>query len=124
MTEQATWSRCHSIRRLHAVCERSTLDIGGTLEGDRLADAYTALANAVHAYEGDTDELWVIGEDGAGCLPDMLEGAHEHYAQYHAGQWSAGYRALSALSQVCNPGIGGGPTGSTTYDALAELART
>ncbi len=109
------------VRRLFAVCERSLFRIDGTLGYGRLTAALTALANAVHAYSGDSDDMWSLGEYGEAALTDMLPGAYWHFAEWHNGQWSDEYAALSALGMVYKPGMEEGEVDNATFLALETL---
>ena len=72
----------------------------------RVTDAIIALANAVAEYEGDSEQVWYIGEHGyMGGLDNLIVGAYWHYSDYHTGQWSKGYAALSALGRVFTPNM-------------------
>ena len=92
----------------------------------RVTDAIIALANAVSDYEGDTDELWYIGEYGyMGGLASLIVGAYWHYTHWHGGQWSQGYAAFSALGRVFNPNMSTLDDEAPeymTYEALELLA--
>lgn len=80
------------------------------------------LANAVHDYQGDSDDLWYIGEYGACSLADFLVGAYWHYTEWHAGQASQSYVALCAIGQVFSPGMSGPEDENPAYQALNEMA--
>jgi hypothetical protein len=94
----------HSIERLHRVIDRSLFYIDGNLDYDRITDAIITLSNAVNAYDGDSEHMWnTIGEFSPASLPDLIVGAYWHYSEWHNGQWSKGYEALSALGDVFSP---------------------
>ena len=96
----------HNIERLYNVIDCSLFRINGSLDYDRITDAIISLANTVHNYDGDTENIWyTIGEGGECSLGDLIVGAYWHYTEWHGGQWSKGYQALSALGQVFNPGM-------------------
>ena len=113
------------IARLFRVIDNSLFMVTGSLEYDRITDAIIALTNAVHGFEGgdwDTDQLWAIGEHGCCSLPDFIVGAYWHYTEWHAGQSSQSYAALSALGTVFSPGMTCGESDNAAYIALNELA--
>jgi len=111
-----------NIKRYYRVIDNSLFMITGNLDYDRITDAMIALANAVHDFEGDTDDIWCIGEGGSCCLSDLIIGAYRHYAEWHAGQWSKGYAALSSLGQIFNPGMTYPETNNEAYLALESMA--
>lgn len=105
---------------------RALFLINPGLEYSQLADELTALANEVNSYDGDSDELWEIGEGGHCYLADLITGAYWHYADWHKGQWSPEYAALSALGTVFSPGMAGGPEPESSerevFDVMATMA--
>ena len=112
----------HNIERYYRVIDNSLFMITGKLDYDRITDAIIALSNAVHDYDGDTESIRYIGEHGMCCLSDLIVGAYWHYTEWHAGQWSKGYAALSALGRVFNPGMTCPETGNEAYLALNHMA--
>ena len=118
-------NRMRNIERYFRVIDRSLFFIDGTLDYDRLTAAITTLATLVHEFDGDTDEsesMWYIGEYGNCCLSDLIVGAFWHYTEWHGGQWSTGYAALSALGQVFSPGMTCGPEpDSCEYDVYVQM---
>ena len=89
---------------------------------DRVTDAIISLSNAVHDYDGDTMDVWDIGEGGQSTVSELIVGAYWHYTEWHSGQWSKGYAALSALGQVFNPGMTMPETENEAYLALNDKA--
>lgn len=78
--------------------------------------------------ETETDEsTWSIGESGEACLPDFIVGAFWHYSEWHGGQGSQGYLALSRLGEIFSPGMTSTPeegdSEHSTYDQLNQLAK-
>jgi len=68
-----------------------------------------------------------MGEHNYASLPDLISAAYWHFADWHGGQWSSGYKALSSLGQVFSPGpCCNGPELETAeedaYRALHKLA--
>lgn len=114
-----------NIERLFNVVNRSLFTINGKLDYDRLTDAITRLANVIK--DTYTDEnVWYIGEGGETTLDGLIVGAFWHYTEWHGGQNSKGYAALSALGEIFNPGMSSGPetdsSESSTYESLEYLA--
>ena len=113
-----------NIERYLEVINRSLFLVTGKLDYDRLTDAVIKLANAVHDFDGDTDDLWAIGESGECSLSDFIVGAYWHYTDWHSGQDSKSYAALSALGQVFSPGTAPGvEVDAPEYDAYRALQR-
>lgn len=112
----------HNIERYYRVIDQSLFTINGDLDYDRITDAVIKLSNAVHDYDDDTDNLWAIGEDGECGLPDLLVGAYWHYTEWHGGQWSKGYEALSAIGQVFDPGMTSPEPDNYAYQSLNDIA--
>ena len=93
----------------------------------RVTDAVISLADAVADYEGDTYQLWSIGENGyMGGIDNLIVGAYWHYTEWHGGQWSQGYAALCALGRVFTANmstIDDDAPEYMTYEALEEMAQ-
>ena len=110
------------IRRLYNVIDNSLFTTTGQLDYGRITDGIIELANSVHNYDGDNDDLWSIGEMGICDLSDFIIGAYWHYTEWHAGQWSKGYEALSALGQVFSPGMSDPEPDNEAYASLNDMA--
>jgi hypothetical protein len=69
-----------------------------------------------------------IGEFNEACLADLIIGAYWHYSERHAGMYSNGYAALSALGRIYWPNMETGPETETgehsAYTMLNELVET
>lgn len=115
-----------SIKRLHHVIERSLFFIDGNLNYSRITDGLILLANAVQAYDGEFEDIAYIGESSMACVCDIIPGAYWHYTEWHAGQWSKEYAALSAMGGVFSPGMSDGPEYATSehdvFNALEQMA--
>lgn len=111
-----------NINRLYNVIYRSLFTINGRLSYDRLTDGIIKLAEMVQETETDEFTLTDIGEFNEACLSDLIIGAFWHYTEYHDGQTSKGYRALSALGCIYFPGMETGPEPETgEYSAYSML---
>jgi len=116
-------NKLYKIKRLHAVIDRSLFYLDGTLDYDRITDALITLSNAIMDYDGDDETMWnTVGEFSPSNLPDMIVGAYWHYTEWHGGQCSKGYAALSALGDVFNPGMTMPDRDNETYLALESIA--
>jgi hypothetical protein len=92
-----------------------------------LPQALETLARAVH--DNETDEFtWNLGEFLECDLGGLIVAAYWSLSEWHAGQSSPEYRALSALGDVFSPGMSSGPepdsSESEAYDAFDEWFRT
>ena len=119
-----------NIARYFRVIDSSLFMVTGKLDYERVTDAIIKLTNAVDEYDGDTESIWCIGEFGECCLSDLIVGAYWHFTEWHGGQWSKGYAALSTLGQVFQPGMtsieserADGSSAVFAYDALEGMAK-
>ena len=117
-------SDLNNIKRYFKVIDASLFTICGKLDYDRVTDAIIKLSNAVHNFDISDDgyEIWDIGEFGSCSLDELIVGAYWHFTEWHAGQWSKGYAALSALGQVFAPGMTGPESDNEAYQALNTMA--
>jgi hypothetical protein len=87
-------------------------------EYDWVTKSITTLALDLREGGPDTEELWSESTThpsyGEYCLADLIIGAYWHYADYHGGQGSLGYRALSALSLIYSPSLSERRDGSSS----------
>lgn len=111
-----------NIERLFNVIDRSLFRIDGTLDYDRVTDALIKLANTISDTETD-ETVWSIGEFGECNLGDLIVGAYWHFTEWHSGQWSKGYEALSALSRIFSPGMSSVEPDNAAYQALEAIAQ-
>ena len=112
-----------NIERIFNVIDQSLFRITRKLDYDRLTDAIMVLSTAVHDYDGDTLDIWYIGEYGDCCLDDLIIGAYWHYTEYHAGQSSKSYAALCCLGQIFNPGMSSIEPDNFAYQQLNIMAQ-
>ena len=116
-----------NIELLYGVAYKSLFRIDGKLSYDRIAEALIRLCEVLKATDND-EFIWDgIGEFNECTLGDLIVGAYWHYTEWHAGQWSLGYRALSALGGIFSPGLSsiedekdGGSYGA--YEQLNKMA--
>ena len=113
-----------NIERLHNVTIRSLFTVNGSLSYERITDCIIRLADLIATTE--TDELaWSIGEFQGATLDSLIVGAYWHYVDYHGGQSSREYAALSAISGIFDPGIASGPEPESgeliVYEMLSQL---
>ena len=96
-----------NITNLYNLIDLSIGSINPPLDSySRVTDAIISLANAVADYDGDSDDIWYIGEFGyMGGLDNLIIGAYWHYTDWHGGQWSQGYAALCSLGRVFSPNM-------------------
>ena len=110
-----------NIKRYFNAIDKSLFFIDGNLSYDRITIALTKLANEVHSTEAD-EFIWSIGEYGNCDLSDLIIGAYWHYTEWHGGQWSEGYAALSALGHVFSPNMSMPENDNYAYQALNNMA--
>jgi hypothetical protein len=113
----------NTIEKLYNIAHHNIGTINGTMDYNRITDTLIKLANVLA--DSDTDEsTWWIGEGGYFSLSDLIVGAYWHYTEWHGGQSSKGYAALSALGQVFNPGMEMPDDENLAYQLLNELAES
>jgi len=117
-----------NIIRLYNVAYKSIFTINGTLDYSRVTDTIIKLVNMVAETETDEFTLTDIGEHNEACLADLIIGAFWHYTEWHGGQSSKGYAALSSLGCIYWPNMETGTEPETgehsAYTMLNELAET
>jgi len=94
--------------------------------GEDLIANIIALGNAVHEYEGESEDWLYLGESSEACLSDLIPGLYWALTEWHAGQSSDSYRALCSLGSVFSPGMASAPTGpgdDSSWDAYDALNR-
>ena len=119
------------IRKLHSVIESNLFHRNPEprLSYSRLTHAIDLLSRIVADCPKSDDgfEVWAIGEAGSCTVDSLIVGAYWHFTEWHSGQSSDGYRALSNLGDVFSPGMTSGPEPDTTendvYLALDAIAR-
>lgn len=81
---------------------------------------------AVQLREHDAADIWWIGNCTQFDLAELIIGAYWHYTEWHGGQSSLEYRALSSLGQIFKPGNTIAPEDGGAlyaYESLADLAQ-
>ena len=116
----------HNIERIYRTVQFSVWGLGkyGSLYYDRITEGITLLANMVHEYSEDFEDIAYI-ENNHQCeyLMDFIVGAYWHYTEWHGGQWSPEYRALCALGQIFDPGMTMPESENETYQSLELWAK-
>jgi hypothetical protein len=113
----------NAIERLYNIAHHNIGTINGTMDYNRITDTLITLANVI--CDSETDEsTWWIGEGGYFSLSDLIAGAYWHYTEWHGGQSSKGYAALSALGQVFHPGMEVPDDENIAYELLNKLAES
>jgi hypothetical protein len=112
-----------NVERVFSVIDNALSRVDSSLDYDRLCDALILLAAKVSDYEGqDTEDCWYIGECGEFCLVDLIVGAFWHFSEWHGGQSSKGYAALSAFGMIYNPNSETVDADNGAYQALNDMA--
>ena len=104
--------------------ETSIYTINPVLSYDDLAPEFISLCEAIEVFNGDTEEWIYIGESGYCSIDDLLIGAFWHFSEWHSGQNSLSYAALSALGGIYDPNMESAPDEGENdcYDLLNGLA--
>lgn len=114
-------SQLRNITRLYNVAYQSIATINGRISYERVTDCIIRLADMVAEKETPEFFLQETGEGNEFCLADLIIGAYWHYSQWHGGQSSKGYAALSSLGRIFSPGIESGPEPETGERSAFEL---
>lgn len=77
-----------------------------------LCESIEALVSAIEDEPEESDWLY-LGEFGDCTASDFIVGAYWALAEWHGGQWSPEYRALSILGRLFSPGMTDGPEEGT-----------
>jgi len=105
-----------TIERYLCIATNAISRTDSTLGYERTIEAIIKLAEVVHSSE--TDEgTWELEANGI-VLGSLLVGAYWHFSDYHNGQGSDGYRALSIIGQIYNPGCAKGPEPETAENDI------
>ena len=108
--------------RYLAVIDHNLGNISGTMDYSRITECIIRLADYLSDNET-SEETWWLGEHGyLGGLDDVIVGSYWHFTEWHSGQWSQGYRALSALGGVFTPNMSSPEPDNDTYQLLNDLA--
>lgn len=115
-----------NINRLYGVAYNSIFTINGRLSYDRVTDCLIKLADMLAETETEEFTFQEIGEYSEADLGALIVGAFWHYTEYHKGQDSKEYAALSSLGRIFSPGMEQGPEKGTgeysVYEMLHQLA--
>jgi hypothetical protein len=115
------------IKALHTAIYKSIFHRNPPLTYAKTVQALDLLARLISDYPGDNDDWIYIGESSYVSLDSLLVAAYWHLSQWHSGQWSDEYRALSAIGEIFSPGMSSEPSrGDSEYDcykALDAMAR-
>lgn len=119
-------NQLRNITRLYNVAYNTIATINGRLSYERITDCIIRLADMVAETETPEFFLQETGEHNEFRLDDLLIGAYWHFTEWHSGQFSKGYQALSAIGRIFSPGCTNGPEQGTgeriAYELLHQLA--
>jgi len=108
---------------------KSILTINPVVSYENLAQKFIDLSALINALPDDNDSWYYIGEGNESDLMNTVIGAFWHYSQWHSGQESTSYAALSALGSIYTPNMESEPTdqdddGFNAFEQLEQLAET
>lgn len=120
--------KTRNIERVFNIIYRNLFTIHGTMSYEEITDALITLANGIYNDDNRTEEgsdaIWYIGECMECTLADLITGAYWHFTEWHAGQYSKEYEALSALGQVYEPNYETVDQDNAAYQTLNERAQS
>lgn len=90
-----------------------------------LSEALIELANSIIHNEPESEGDWLYMGEGLECsCPDLITGAYWALTEWHGGQSSIEYQALSILGTIYNPNMASGPESDSgeqiAYEMLGE----
>lgn len=109
------------IKLLFNAISRSLFRIDGKLSYDRITEGIISLCDELNEAETDVS-IWYLGEFTECTLDDLIVGAFWHYAEWHSGQGSQSYAALSALGTIFSPGMTFPEPDNSAYQQLEAKA--
>tara|TARA_R110000822_G_scaffold43512_1_gene117352 strand:- start:348 stop:737 length:390 start_codon:yes stop_codon:yes gene_type:complete len=119
-----------NIKSLFNLAEKTVCTINTPLDYERLQDCLISLSNEIMRHDGETEDIWYIGEGGYCSLPDLIVGAYWHFTEWHEGMTSKSYATLCALGEVFSPHCTSieseredGCQSAEVYDLLNDMAK-
>ena len=110
-----------SISKLHEKLNNALFRIDSKLSYLEIVQTFIDLCDLIN--ETDIDEsLWWINDHLETSLDELITGAYWHFEQYHEGQESLTYAALSSLGSIYTPNFETNDN-SPVFRRLAEMAR-
>jgi hypothetical protein len=94
-----------AIESLYEQISSSIFTIEPIFTYPELSLKFVELSQAIINFDGDSEEWYYLGESNECQLDDMIIGAFWHYTNYHNGQDSDAYLALSSLGQIYQPNM-------------------
>lgn len=84
-----------------------------------LPQAVIELCDAINNDKRD-ESKWYIGDGGECSLDDFVIGAYWSFSEWHGGQNSDTYQALSALGDIFSPNMSSGPEEDSSEQTAYE----
>ena len=114
-----------AVINVHDMIESALFLIAGeSTDYDETIALLESLAELVNAYDGDSGDLWAIGECSHCSVGNLLIGAYWFCGDYHDGQTSDEYRLSCRIGEFYSPGMSSGPEPdsmeSSAYEALQD----
>lgn len=113
----------NQLTNLHAFINSAIFTIKPACTYQELTAKFIELCDIINKEDNDS-EWYHIGEHSESELGALVAGAMWHYTEWHSGQFSDSYAALSACSGIYDPGMTCAPDDSDEYgyDAYTQLA--
>ena len=111
-----------NIERLYNTITRNLCQVDGTLDYRRTTQAIIRLCDVINNTETSEETWWIDNHSGI-ALDTLITGAYWHYTEWHAGQASLSYLALSALGSIYAPGYGCCEEDNEAYQYLEQVAQ-
>lgn len=111
----------NKIVKIYTKLEESICTTAPSLNYTEILVNLITLADLINDYPDETESLWCIGESSSASLDSLIVGAYRHLVEWHDGQSSLSYAALSALGSVFSPGCSNGPEDDTSEKLIYEL---
>ena len=109
-----------NIKRLFLVSEKNILSTCGSLDYSRITDTIIRLCDEIINNETSEETWWISGNYSS--IDDLIVGSFWHYTEYHDGQYSKEYLALSRLGEIFDPNMSYPEKDNEIYLELNNLA--
>ena len=87
----------------------------------REIDLCNSLIDLCNAIEDEEETDWNLGECLECDLASLLIGAYWALTEWHGGQWSNEYAALSSIGSIYSPNYANGPEPESSEESAYEM---